>query len=374
LTHTNTIVIGASAAGLAMAACLKKRNIPFILLEKGSEVGAAWRHHYDRLHLHTNKGASALPYFKFPSNYPKYPARDEVVRYLELYKAHFELKLVFGCEVKKVSRDDGKWKVLTTCGAFGSEHVVVCTGYTRKPNIPHWPGMEDFTGKILHSAAYKNGSAFRNQKVLVVGFGNSACEIAICLHEHNALPSLSVRGTVNNLPKEILGIPVLGIGIALSILPPKLADLIGKPAVRMTVGNPEKYGLKEAPYEPIEQIVRELESPQMHEGLINANEKLKRHPSLLNSDPLTDGWVYSIETSNWAKDLRVFLLGEEYITWLKSEFTRLKDFLSFKVKPHSQHEFQVVMQEGGELKDGILEHFGPEVWEEFQAGFINNSR
>jgi thioredoxin reductase len=268
LKPANTIIIGASAAGLATAACLKKNGIPYVLLEKENHVGHSWRNHYDRLHLHTNKGSSGLPHFKIPSSWPKYPSRDEFVRYLELYTSNLELKPLFGQEVTNIAKVGENWRIKSTSDVFEGKNVVVCTGYTRMPNIPHWPGMDSFDGQILHSSQYKNGSDFRNKKVLVVGFGNSACEIAICLHEHGAYPSMSVRGPVNILPKEIFGIPVLGIGIALSIFPPKIGDLLGKPAVLLTVGNPEKYGLKKPPFGPIEQIVRKRRIPLLDIGTL----------------------------------------------------------------------------------------------------------
>ena len=81
--ETDTVIIGASAAGLATAACLQREKVPFVLLEQSSQVGSAWRRHYDRLHLHTPKGLSALPYARFSRAAPKYPSREQVIAYLE---------------------------------------------------------------------------------------------------------------------------------------------------------------------------------------------------------------------------------------------------------------------------------------------------
>ena len=74
----DTVIIGASAAGLATAACLKREKVPFVLLEQSGQVGSAWRNHYDRLHLHTSKGLSSLPHLVFPRQTPRYPAREQV--------------------------------------------------------------------------------------------------------------------------------------------------------------------------------------------------------------------------------------------------------------------------------------------------------
>jgi len=95
---------------------------------------------------------------------------------------------------------------------YQSDFVIVASGLNNKPIIPGIKGISTFNGDVLHSSGYKNGLPFRSKRVLIVGFGNSACEQAICLHENGAHPSLSVRSPVNVLPRDILGFPVLEIG------------------------------------------------------------------------------------------------------------------------------------------------------------------
>src|SRR5450432_4330663 len=85
----------------------------------------------------------------------------------------------------------------------------MATGVYGKPKAISFQGMETFTGKILHSWGYKTGRDFKGQNVLVVGFGNSACEIAIDLYEQGAVPGMSVRSPVNVIPRDIMGIPIL---------------------------------------------------------------------------------------------------------------------------------------------------------------------
>jgi glycine cleavage system H lipoate-binding protein/ABC-type phosphate transport system substrate-binding protein len=101
------------------------------------------------------------------------------------------------------------------------------------------------------------------------------------------------------------------------------------------------------------------------------NEELKDNPSFINSSPYSDGWVYRIEPSNWLKETKFLIAWEKYKEGLKSEFSRLKDFLAISVKPNT--EYAHVLQDGGELKDGILEDLGPQVWEDFQTNFIDVS-
>src|SRR5262245_12937080 len=99
MTADNTIIVGAGAAGLAVSACLKQAGIPNLILEQSDQVGATWRRHYDRLHLHTDKNNSALPFAPFPKEYPRYPSRDQVVEYLEEYTKRFDLDVHFNQRV-----------------------------------------------------------------------------------------------------------------------------------------------------------------------------------------------------------------------------------------------------------------------------------
>ena len=101
------------------------------------------------------------------------------------------------------------------------------------------------------------------------------------------------------------------------------------------------------------------------------NKVLNNNPSLVNTSPYTDGWVYIIEPTNWLKESQFLIMWEKYKDWLKSEFSRLKDFLAVSVKPNV--EYAHILQDGGELKDDILEDLGPEVWEDFQTNFLNVS-
>jgi len=101
------------------------------------------------------------------------------------------------------------------------------------------------------------------------------------------------------------------------------------------------------------------------------NKALYKSSSLINSSPYSDGWVYMIEPTNWLKEIQYLITGKKYKEWLKSEFSRLKDFLAASVK--SNVEYAHVLQDGGELRDGILEDLGPEVWEDFQTNFIDVS-
>ena len=163
MTEIDTVVIGASASGLATAACLKKAGVPHLLLEREQHVGHAWRNHYERLHLHTPRGISGLPGLPLPRDYPQYASREQVVAYLEAYVAHHGLAPRFGSEVTRVAREGERWRVQTSADQLSCRRVVIATGLTHTPRAPTWPDQESFEGTVLHSSKYVNGVAVRKK-------------------------------------------------------------------------------------------------------------------------------------------------------------------------------------------------------------------
>ena len=268
MISTHTLIIGASAAGLASAACLQKVGVEFIIVEKYPQLATSWRNHYDRLHLHTSKKISSLPFISFNESLPDYPARRDVVSYLDNYATELNIRPVFNTEVLSVKKEGDSWITKTNSATYQSAFVIIATGLTHTPNMPVFKGMDSFNGEILHSSKFKNGAAFSGKNVLLVGFGNSACEQAICLHEHGAYPSLSVRSAVNVIPRDIFGFPILEIGKLTSKLPPSLADKINAPLIRMLVGDITKLGLKKSTYGPMEQIQKQKRIPLLDIGTI----------------------------------------------------------------------------------------------------------
>jgi len=265
---TNTLIIGASVSGLASAACLQKRRIEYFIIEKTNYIGTPWRNHYRRLHLHTNKRISNLPYKKFDKVIPRYPSRQQVVDYLDDYQKEFAIEPIFHTEAQRIRKDSGHWITETSNGIFQSKYIVIATGAFTKPKPIYFRGMETFHGKIMHSYEYKTGSDFKHQKVLVVGFGNSACEIAIDLYEQEAQPSMSVRSAVNVIPRDAFGIPILELSLLMRKLPPKFADAVNAPLLRFLVGDITKLGLKKLPYGPLEQIQKSGSIPLLDIGTL----------------------------------------------------------------------------------------------------------
>jgi len=247
---------------------LQRHHIAYTIIEKQAQIAAPWRNHYDRLHLHTSKRLSNLPYKKFPAQYPRYPGRQQVIEYLEAYREEFGIEPVFNTEALSIKKENDHWITETTNGTFRSRYLIMATGAYGKPAPINFAGLDTFPGEVLHSHAYRTGAAFKGQKVLVAGFGNSACEIAIDLYEQGATPCMAVRSPVNVVPRDVLGIPVLALSLLLSHLPPRMADAISAPLINSLIGDLGKLGLKKMPYGPLEQIRRDRKAPVLDIGTI----------------------------------------------------------------------------------------------------------
>lgn len=268
-TDVVVIVVGAGPSGLAVGACLRERGIPFTILEQAGSVGSSWRRHYDRLHLHTIKQLSALPRMPWPASTPMYPSRDQVVDYLERYAARFRLEPRFGEPVTRAARQGDGWVVQTPSGELRSKALVIATGYNRRPVVPSFAGQERFKGRILHSSEYRNGAAFRGQRALVVGIGNSGGEIAIDLWEQGAETSIAVRSPVHVMPRDLFGIPVQAQSVfGLGRLPPAISDRIAVKLMRRVVGDLSPYGLQTPALGPATQVVREGRIPLIDIGTV----------------------------------------------------------------------------------------------------------
>ena len=148
----DTLIIGAGPAGLAVAAHLRKRGIQFHIVERSQRAGNAWFEHYDRLHLHTVKELSHLPFLPFPEDYPRYVPKHLVADYLKKYAKTFEIHPEFETEVEQLQRAGDHWKVHTKDKVYQAKKVVVATGVNRIPFEPHFPGEENFEGEKAQEA------------------------------------------------------------------------------------------------------------------------------------------------------------------------------------------------------------------------------
>lgn len=174
-----TVVIGGSQAGLAVGYFLKKRRLPFVILDENERIGDAWRKRWDSLRLVTPARYSGLPGMPFPGLPWAYPSKDEIADYLQAYAREFELPVRTGVKVDRLSKAEDRFKV--TCGehTLFAEDVVVATGAFNSPRVPSFARELDARIVQLHSKQYRNASQIQKGALLVVGAGNSGAEIAI---------------------------------------------------------------------------------------------------------------------------------------------------------------------------------------------------
>lgn len=266
--QVETVIIGAGPAGLAVAACLRRAGRPFVVLEQADRVGSAWNTHYDRLHLHTARPFSTLPYLPFPKSTPLFPSRHQVITYLEAYARYFAIQPRFGQRVESLQQSGTGWETVTNAERYRSRNIVIATGLNERQVLPTWSGMPSFTGTIIHSSGYRNGEVYRGKDVLVVGLGNSGGEIAIDLWEHGTRPALSVRGPVNIVSLKTLGVPTQLFSILLSCVPTRLTDLLTAPLTRGRFRDLECYGVRMPPYGAFTQMSEHARIPLIDIGTV----------------------------------------------------------------------------------------------------------
>lgn len=277
ISYIENLIVGAGPAGLAMAARFEKTGLDYLIVDENDQIGLSWFRHYDRLHLHTLKKYSALPYHGFPDSAPKYVPKDQVANYFIDYAKTLNIHPKMNTQIVHIEqKKDQQWECHTKEGVvYHSKNLILATGLNRIPKIPKWEGMDAFEGIIKHSRDYQNGADLKGKEVLVVGFGNTGAELAIDLHEHGAKPSIVVRGEVNIIRRDFKGRPFQPASILLNKLPHFIGDSLAKIFSKITVGDLSVYGLRKAPYAASQQIRLTGKTPMIDVGtleLIKANK------------------------------------------------------------------------------------------------------
>ncbi|MFB6874829.1 flavin-containing monooxygenase [Streptomyces sp. NPDC056323] len=266
-------VVGGGPGGLAAAAALREQGVRAVVLEKSGNVGASWRRHYDRLHLHTTRSRSALPGLAMPRRFGRWVSRDDVVRYLDKYAEHHELEVVTGVEVSRIDRapDGGDWQLTATGGrVLTGRAVVVATGFNHTPRVPDWPGLDTFTGDLVHACDYRNPAPYAGKDVLVVGIGNTGAEIAVDLVEGGASRvRIAVRTVPHIVRRSTAGWPAQLTGILVRRLPVRLVDRAGRLMARAAVPDLTAQGLPR-PDTGLYSRVKDGAIPVQDVGLIDA--------------------------------------------------------------------------------------------------------
>ncbi|MFF6787733.1 flavin-containing monooxygenase [Streptomyces filamentosus] len=252
---TRVAVIGAGAAGLAAAKALLDEGLDVTVLERDSRPGGLWAGDdgaaggspaYDSLHLNTSKGRTEFAGFPMPREWPDFPSAALVAGYLARYADAFGVtaRIRFGTEVTAVRRTGTGWEVTAGGGAEEYGAVVVANGHNRDPKWPSpaHPGV--FDGVQMHAHDYRDPGVFAGRRVLVVGMGNSAMDLAVDASYVSSGPVLlSARRGTHIVPKYLFGRPSDATGGALAVLPWRIRQAVAQTVLRLAVGGPERYGL-----------------------------------------------------------------------------------------------------------------------------------
>jgi dimethylaniline monooxygenase (N-oxide forming) len=219
-TTADICIIGAGSSGIAVAKALHDKGLAFDICEKGSDIGGMWRYGNDNglscayrsLHIDTSRDNLGYSDFPIAGDKPDFLSHRELLDYLESYADRFgaRSRIRFNCEVTALEKDRMGWRVTTR---QNGEHdtryygaVIVANGHLWDPRWPSFPGS--FTGTAIHSSQYRTAQPFEDKKVLVVGIGNSAVDIAVDLCKRAGHVALSTRTGAWIMPKYLMGIPV----------------------------------------------------------------------------------------------------------------------------------------------------------------------
>ncbi|MDX2230340.1 MAG: NAD(P)-binding domain-containing protein [Leptolyngbyaceae cyanobacterium bins.349] len=246
-THSTAdkhLIIGAGFVGLGMAQALKTANIPYDQVDASGAIAGNWHHGvYPTAHIISSRKVTQFSHFPMPESYPDFPSAQQMRDYLHRFATHFDLlpQIELNKTVTYVRPvENNLWEVTFETGEqCRYKGVLLCNGHHWSKRFPSLNG--NFNGEIMHSKDYKHPDQLRHQKVLVIGGGNSACDIAAEAARVGAKSVLSLRESVWFLPKSFAGIPVTDW--MQWWMPEWVQRLLAHGMIRLTFGQHQDYGL-----------------------------------------------------------------------------------------------------------------------------------
>ena len=215
-------IIGAGPSGITAIKNFADQGFEVTAFDRCEGVGGNWRFNdpsghssvFENTHLISSKYTSFFEDFPLPDSAPDYPSHKELLSYFNAYADHFDIRklIKFNTEVTNCKKIDGdRWKV--EWNTLGSDEknigeydaLVVCNGHHHKPRYPDYPG--EFTGELIHSHEFKSAKPFQDKRVLVIGGGNSACDVAVETARVSKSTSISWRRGYYLIPKFMYGLP-----------------------------------------------------------------------------------------------------------------------------------------------------------------------
>jgi hypothetical protein len=289
-------IIGAGSSGLTACQVLGARGIPFDCFEKGSMIGGNWRFENDNgtssayRSLHINSARKLMSYkaFPMPEDYPDYPSHWQVAKYFDDYAGRFGLteRITFRTEVVAAEPEVDGWSVTVrdADGASRTERyraVLVANGHHWKPRWPEppFPGAEEFEGEQMHVHHYRESDVLEGKRVLVLGIGNSAVDVAVESSRIAEKTFLAMRRGAYVLPKFLGGTPIdESAPPATTRLPIFVQRFFFNRLLKMSIGEMTDYGLPKPDHKLLEAhptVSSEL-LPRLGHGDITAKPNIDR--------------------------------------------------------------------------------------------------
>lgn len=243
-TTNKHLIIGAGFVGLGMAQALKAADIPYDQIDASDQIGGNWYHGvYETAHIISSRKITQFTHFPMPDDYPDFPSAQNMLDYLNAFADHFDLRgqIELNRTISYVRPvENNLWEVTFVDGEQRIyKGVLMCNGHHWCKRFPKFQG--EFNGEIIHSKDYKHPDQLRGKRVLVIGGGNSACDVAAEAARVSAKSVLSMRESVWFIPKIFAGIPVAEL--MKWWMPQWLQRLMIYAIIRLTFGTHEGYGL-----------------------------------------------------------------------------------------------------------------------------------
>ena len=323
-TRDTVVVVGAGPSGLEAVRVLRDAGIPVQGFERHSDVGGIWdidnpgTPMYASAHFISSRTLSALAGAPFPDDYPDYPRHDQLLAYLRDYADRFDLRrhIRFGTEVADARPVDGGWDVTVGDGeVIPARAVVLATGNQWHPNLPDYPGT--FTGETFHSRDYRSPEVFRGKRVLIVGAGNSGCDIACDAARAADHAVISMRRGYRIVPKHLFGKPADVFAHEGPNLPAWLEQRAFTKLLDLLVGDVTRYGLPAPDHDVL--ATHPILNSEMLDLLAHGDLEVRRDIARLDGDEVAfvDGTRETFDLIVWATGYRVRfpVIDREALRW-----------------------------------------------------------
>jgi len=329
-------VIGAGPCGLTTIKNLRAAGFRHVTcFDEGEQIGGNWVFSeqqdrpsvYECTHIISSKKLSQFEDFPMPDDFPDFPSHRQIVAYFEDYATAFGLRphIRLKTHVERAVRgDDGRWSMRWSSqdqsGSDVFDYLFVCSGHHREPYVPEYPGT--FSGTMMHSGTYRRAEPLRGQRVLVVGGGNSACDIAVDISRVARTTCISMRHGVYIVPKLLFGQPTDRLVERVrSYLPKSLLQFALRTVLRMFVGSWKAYGLPQPTCGPLEM------HPTLNSTILEAlrSGTVLARPGITRFDgeiiEFSDGRKEPFDTVLWATGFHMSFpfLAPEIVGWPRTQ-------------------------------------------------------